>query len=106
MLAPQPGILADPTEFVQQFAVASITWRVSQRRWRQRYGAFGGVVRMSGAVLRHTPRSDDGDDMNVAILLLILALLLGGVGLFIEALRWVLIVAVVLVLLSVFSRRR
>jgi len=44
--------------------------------------------------------------MNIAILLLILALLLGGVGLFIEALRWVLIIAVVLALLSVFSRRR
>ena len=44
--------------------------------------------------------------MSLAILLLILALLLGGVGLFVEALRWVLIVAVVLALLSLFSRRR
>ena len=34
--------------------------------------------------------------MNVAIVLIILALLLGGVGLFIEALRWVLIIALVL----------
>ena len=34
--------------------------------------------------------------MNVAIVLIILALLLGGVGLFVEALRWVLIIALVL----------
>jgi hypothetical protein len=44
--------------------------------------------------------------MNVAILLLILALLLGGVGLFVEALRWVLIIAVVLLIVSVLTGRR
>ena len=44
--------------------------------------------------------------MSLAILLLILALLLGGVGLFVEALRWVLIVAVVLAILGLVTGRR
>lgn len=47
--------------------------------------------------------------MGWVALLLILALLLGGVGLFVEALRWVLIIAVVLLLVGAFmgwSRRR
>ena len=39
----------------------------------------------------------------LVILLLILALLLGGLGLFIEALRWVLIIAVILLILSIIS---
>lgn len=34
--------------------------------------------------------------MGLVILLLILALLLGGVGLFVEGLKWLLIIAVVL----------
>ena len=38
--------------------------------------------------------------MGVALVILLLALLLGGVGLFVEALRWVLIVAVVLLLVG------
>ncbi|MFU8842075.1 MAG: hypothetical protein ACNA8R_15405 [Nitriliruptoraceae bacterium] len=41
--------------------------------------------------------------MGTAILILILALLLGGVGLFVEALRWVLIIAVALLILSAFT---
>jgi hypothetical protein len=44
--------------------------------------------------------------MNIAILLLILALLLGGVGLFVEALRWVLIIALVLIVISAVTGRR
>ncbi len=36
--------------------------------------------------------------MGLAVLILVLALLLGGVGLFVEALRWVIIIAVVLLL--------
>ncbi|MFN2556964.1 MAG: hydrophobic protein [Nitriliruptorales bacterium] len=42
------------------------------------------------------------------ILLLLLALLLGGVGLFVEGLKWVLIIALVLFVLSAFTgfRRR
>lgn len=47
--------------------------------------------------------------MGWAAVLLILALLLGGVGLFVEALRWVLIVALVLFLVGGalgWSRRR
>ncbi|HSL95469.1 MAG TPA: hypothetical protein VLA35_06095 [Thermoleophilia bacterium] len=38
--------------------------------------------------------------MWLVILLLILALIFGGVGLFVEALRWVLIIALILLLLS------
>ena len=44
--------------------------------------------------------------MGLAVLLLVLALLLGGVGLFVEALRWVLIIAVVLLVLGALSSRR
>jgi hypothetical protein len=41
--------------------------------------------------------------MGLVILLLLLALLLGGVGLFVEALRWVLIIAVVLLIVGIFT---
>ena len=44
--------------------------------------------------------------MGIALLILLLALLLGGVGLFVEALRWVLIIAVVLLILSVVTGAR
>lgn len=46
--------------------------------------------------------------MWLVILLLLLALLLGGVGLFIKGLKWVLIIALVLLVLSLFTgfRRR
>ena len=44
--------------------------------------------------------------MNLALLLLILALLLGGVGLFVEALRWVLIIAVVLLIVGAITGSR
>jgi hypothetical protein len=46
--------------------------------------------------------------MGVVILVLLLALLLGGIGLFVEALRWLLIIAVVLFILGAVSgyRRR
>jgi hypothetical protein len=39
--------------------------------------------------------------MWLVIILLILALLLGGVGLFFEALRWVLIIALIVLLVSI-----
>lgn len=41
-----------------------------------------------------------------AILLLVLALVLGGVGLAVEALRWLIIIAVVLFLVSVVTGRK
>ena len=41
--------------------------------------------------------------MGIALLILLLALVLGGVGLFVEALRWVLIIAVVLLIVSAFT---
>lgn len=44
--------------------------------------------------------------MGTALLILLLALVLGGVGLFVEALRWVLIIAVVLLLISAFAGYR
>lgn len=44
--------------------------------------------------------------MGVVVVLLILALLFGGVGLFIEGLKWALIVALILVLVSAFTGYR
>ncbi len=44
--------------------------------------------------------------MSAAVILLILALLLGGVGLFVEALRWVLIIALILLLVGAFTGYR
>jgi uncharacterized membrane protein YtjA (UPF0391 family) len=41
-----------------------------------------------------------------AIVLLVLALIFGGVGLAVEALRWLLIIALVLFLISVVTGRR
>ncbi|CAN5284782.1 hypothetical protein BH18ACT4_BH18ACT4_15140 [soil metagenome] len=44
--------------------------------------------------------------MGVVVLLLLLALLLGGVGLFVEGLTWVLIIALVLVVASALTGYR
>ncbi len=44
--------------------------------------------------------------MGLAILLLILALIAGGVGIFVEALRWVLIIALVLFIVSAVTGAR
>ena len=41
--------------------------------------------------------------MGLVILLLVLALIFGGVGLFVEGLKWALIVALVLLVISAFS---
>ncbi len=41
--------------------------------------------------------------MTLALFILLLALLVGGVGLFIEALRWLLIIALVLFVVSAFT---
>ncbi len=41
--------------------------------------------------------------MGIVALLLILALLFGGVGLFVEGLKWLLIIALVLLVLGAFS---
>lgn len=38
--------------------------------------------------------------MGIVLLILLLALIAGGVGLFVEALRWVLIIAVVLLIIG------
>jgi hypothetical protein len=44
--------------------------------------------------------------MGIALLILVLALIAGGVGLFVEALRWMLIIAVVLLIIgAVFGFR-
>ncbi len=44
--------------------------------------------------------------MGLTLLILLLALVLGGVGLFVEALRWVLIIALVLLVVSFFTGYR
>ncbi len=44
--------------------------------------------------------------MGVALLILLLALLLGGIGLFVEALRWLLIIAIVLLIVGAFTGYR
>ena len=44
--------------------------------------------------------------MGAVVLLIILALLLGGVGLAVEALRWLLIIALVLFVVSFFTGYR
>jgi hypothetical protein len=43
--------------------------------------------------------------VNIMILLLILALLLGGFGLFFEALRWLLIIAVIVAVVGIVLGR-
>ncbi len=44
--------------------------------------------------------------MGLVVLLLVLALLFGGVGLFVEGLKWALIIAVALVIASFFTGYR
>lgn len=44
--------------------------------------------------------------MGIVVILLILALLFGGIGLFVEGLKWVLIIALVLLLVSAFTGYR
>ncbi len=41
--------------------------------------------------------------MGLVILLLVLALIFGGVGLFVEGLKWLLIIALVLLVISAFT---
>lgn len=41
--------------------------------------------------------------MTAAAIILLLALVLGGVGLFVEALRWVLIIALILLVVGAFT---
>lgn len=44
--------------------------------------------------------------MSAVAVLLILALVFGGIGLFVEGLKWALIIALVLVIAGAFSGRR
>lgn len=44
--------------------------------------------------------------MGLVVLLLVLALLFGGLGLFVEGLKWLLIIALVLFLVSAFTGYR
>jgi hypothetical protein len=44
--------------------------------------------------------------MALVVLLLLLALLFGGVGLFVEGLKWLLVIALVLLVVSFFSGSR
>lgn len=44
--------------------------------------------------------------MSTAIIIIVVALILGGVGLAVEALRWVLIIAVILFVVGAVTGRR
>lgn len=44
--------------------------------------------------------------MGIAIVLLLLALLIGGVGLFVEALQWLLVIALVLLIVGAIAGYR
>jgi hypothetical protein len=44
--------------------------------------------------------------MELVVLLLVLALIVGGVGLFVEGLKWLLIIALVLLIVSAISGTR
>lgn len=44
--------------------------------------------------------------MGIVVVLLILALIFGGIGLFIEGLKWLLIIALVLFVVSFFTGAR
>lgn len=44
--------------------------------------------------------------MDIVILILLLALLLGGFGLFVEGLKWLLIIALVLLVIGAFGGYR
>lgn len=44
--------------------------------------------------------------MSLVLILLLLALLLGGIGLFVEALQWVLIIALILLVVGVVTGYR
>jgi hypothetical protein len=44
--------------------------------------------------------------MGLVVLLLLLALLFGGLGLFVEGLKWLLIIALVLLVISAFTGYR
>lgn len=41
--------------------------------------------------------------MGIALLILLIALIAGGVGLFVEAMQWLLIIALVLLVVSFFT---
>jgi hypothetical membrane protein len=56
----------------------------------------------NGYTGQHTP-SKENYPMGLVALLLILALLFGGVGLFVEGLKWLLIIALVLFVASFFT---
>lgn len=47
------------------------------------------------------PITNHGGAMWLVILLLIIALLIGGIGLFFEAVRWLLIIALIVLLVSI-----
>jgi hypothetical protein len=55
--------------------------------------------------VRHVHQSE-GTPMGLVIVLLLLALLFGGVGLFVEGLKWLLIIALVLLVVSAFTGYR
>lgn len=61
----------------------------------------GAIVPVSGR-----GKTDKEENVGIAILLLILALIIGGVGLFVEALQWLLIIALVLLVIGAITGAR
>ena len=60
-----------------------------------------------GSVSARVPATGTKEDkLSTAVIIIILALLLGGVGLAVEALRWLLIIALVLLVIGAFTGRR
>jgi CHASE2 domain-containing sensor protein len=65
---------------------------------------LGGV--QAGNVGRTTNTPPKEDTMGLVVALLILALLVGGAGLFLEGVKWLLIVALILFVASFFTGYR
>jgi CHASE2 domain-containing sensor protein len=51
-------------------------------------------------------QTEEGNNMGLVVVLLLLALLFGGFGLFVEGLKWLLIIALVMFVASMFTGYR
>jgi hypothetical protein len=67
--------------------------------FERRFVAAAPGVQASGCSNKEEP-------VSTAVIIILLALVLGGVGLAVEALRWLLIIAVVLLVVGAISGRR
>jgi hypothetical protein len=53
-----------------------------------------------------TGRYEEGESVSTALIIILVALVLGGVGLAVEAFRWLLIVALILIVIGALTGRR